>query len=322
MNSRTGSRNGGFVARPKIDLHLHLDGAIRTRTILELADGLGVALPSRTVTGLERHVTVTPRCRSLIDFLACFDVFMPVTRSAKAMERIAYELCEDQAKDGVVYFEARYAALLQAPALSIEESVEAALEGLRRGQRDFKLKAGLILCGMRTAPPSTTLATAKVAIAHPGVVGLDIAGDERAPLAPHAEAFMLARKKGLPFTIHAGEAGPASNVREAIELGAARIGHGIRAVEDPRVLELAAKRRVTFEVCLTSNLQTRGVASLDRHPVQRLREAGVPVTLNTDDPAVSRITLSHEYEVAKTHFGWGSKDFAEIERNARRAAFG
>lgn len=310
-----------FRRRRKLDLHLHLDGAIRTRTILELADDLGVTLPARTEKALERRVTVTPHCRSLLDFLKCFDVFMPVTRSATAMERIAYELCEDQAADGVVYFEARYAALLQAPALTIVESVEAALEGLRRGQRDFKIRAGLILCGMRTSPPATTLATAKVAVSHPGVVGLDIAGDERAPLAPHAAAFRFARKHDLPFTIHAGEAGPARNVREAIELGASRIGHGIRVVEDAETLEFAVKRGVTFEICLTSNLQTRGVASLKRHPIGRLRAAGARVTLNTDDPAVSRITLSDEYEVAAKTFGFGERDFAEFEENARRAAF-
>jgi adenosine deaminase len=310
-----------FRRRPKIDLHLHLDGAIRTRTILELAGELGVKLPAKTVKGLERYVTVSSRCRSLVEFLRCFDRFMPVTRSARAMERIAYELCEDQAADGVVRFEARYAALLQAPALTIEESVDAAASGLRRGRRDFKVEAGLILCGMRTAPPSTTLETVKVALRHRDVVGLDIAGDERAPLAPHAAAFRLARRKGLPFTIHAGEAGPAANVREAIELGASRIGHGIRAAEDPAVVELANRRGVTFEICLTSNLQTRGVASLQDHPVTRLRRAGARVTLNTDDPAVSRITLSGEYALASRVLGWGEREFRDVESNARRATF-
>ena len=174
---------------------------------------------------------------------------------------------------------------------------------------------------MRTAPPATTLETVKVAAKHRAVVGLDIAGDERAPLAPHAEAFRLAGRKGLPFTIHAGEAGPAANVREAILLGASRIGHGIRAVEDPAVVELANRKGVTFEICLTSNLQTRGVRSLKDHPVNRLRRAGARVTLNTDDPAVSRITLSHEYAVAARELGWGEREFGEVESNARLATF-
>jgi adenosine deaminase len=310
-----------FRSRRKLDLHRHLDGSIRTRTILDLADSDGVRLPARTAKGLERHVTVGPRCRSLPDFLACFDVFLPVLKSEAAIERVARELVEDAAADGVAYVEARYAPLLQAPELTIEQSVEAALSGLRRGARVTGVEVGLILCGQRSSPPSTTLATAKVAVSHPGVVGLDIAGDERAPLAPHADAFRLAHRRGLPFTIHAGEAGPAANVREAIELGASRIGHGIRAVEDPRVLELAARRGITFEVCLTSNLQTRAVASIDRHPIARLRDAGVPVTLNTDDPAVSRITLSAEYAAAAKALGFGPADFDELEANARRAAF-
>lgn len=311
-----------FRALPKIDLHLHLDGAIRTRTILELGTKAGVPLPAKTVKALERHVTVGPNCRSLRDFLDRFDVFLPVLHSADAMERIAYELCEDQAKDGVVYFETRFAPLLQdGPKLTLEESVEAVISGLRRGARDFGVRWGLILCFLRQARAESSLATVAAAARHE-VVGIDIAGDEAAPAAPHVDAFRRARRLGLGITVHAGEAGPVAHIAEAVdELGAKRIGHGTRLNDDPALAARLAKDGVTLEVCLTSNLQTRSVPSLDRHPIRALRKAGVRVTLNTDDPAVSRTTLSREYALAAKAFGWKREDFADLLANSCEAAF-
>lgn len=314
-----------FRALPKIDLHLHLDGAVRTRTILELGETLGVPLPARTVPELEKYVTVGRDCRSLRDFLDRFDVYMPVLRSAESMERIAYELCEDQAKDGVIYFETRFAPLLQdCPTLSLEESVEAVLAGLGRGARDFGVKWGLILCCIREARPESSLATVAAAAKYRdrGVVGLDIAGDEAAPAGPHAEAFRRARRLELGITVHAGEAGPAANVREAIDrLGAWRIGHGTHSLDDPRLTEELARRGIALEVCLTSNLQTRSAPSIRRHPLPRMRAAGLRVTLNTDDPAVSRTTLSREFERATRAFGLSEEDLVELLTNSCEAAF-
>lgn len=312
-----------FRRLPKIDLHLHLDGAVRTKTILELGTKQGVPLPARTEKALERHVTVGPSCRSLRDFLDRFDIFLPVLDSAEAMERIAYELCEDQAKDGVAYFEARFAPLLQdGPTFSLEESVEAVISGLRRGARAFGVRWGLILCFLRQARAESSLATVAAAERYRDhVVGIDIAGDEAAPAGPHAEAFRRARKLGLGITVHAGEAGPAAHIAEALELGATRIGHGVRLVEDPGLLARIAKEGVTLEMCLTSNLQTRAAPSIARHPFRALRKAGVRVTLNTDDPAVSRTTLSREYAIAEKSFGLKREDFAELLANSCEAAF-
>jgi adenosine deaminase len=307
-----------------IDLHLHLDGALRTATILALADKAGVALPERTVTELEKHVTVGPECRSLVDFLRCFDVFLPVLRSAEAMERVAFELVEDQRRDGVTYFEARYAPILQAqPGFPLEASVEAVLAGLTRG--DPSRRWGLILCALRDHPPETSLATARAAVSFRdrGVVGFDIAGNEAAPAAPHRPAFDYVRRHDLPATAHAGEAGPAANIAEAIDaLGARRIGHGVRVVDDPELLRRAIDRGIVFEQCLTSNLQTRSVRSLAEHPFPRLLRAGALVTLNTDDPAVSRITLSGELELAKRAFALSDREIERVAENAARAAFG
>jgi len=314
-----------FRRLPKIDLHLHLDGAVRTRTILELGDRFGVRLPAKTERRLEKFVTVGRGCRSLREYLDRFEVFLPVLRFPESMDRIAYELCEDQSRDGVLYFETRFAPVLQeSPSCSLEQSVEAALQGLTRGGRDFGVRWGLILCFFRPARPESSIATVEAArrFRDRGVVGVDIAGDEAASASPHAEAFRRAKGYGLGITAHAGEAGPPENVWEAVnDLGATRIGHGSKSVEDPKLLEKLAQRGITFEVCLTSNLHTRSVPSLSRHPLAALRRAGIRVTLNTDDPAVSRITLSQEYARARAAFGWVPKDFVEILENSCDGAF-
>lgn len=306
-----------FRRLPKIDLHLHLDGAIRTRTIAALADEQGVRLPKP----LERHVTVGRSCRSLQDFLRCFDNFLPVLRTARAIERVAYELCEDCAADGVIYFEARYAPHLQnGDTFRLEESVQGALEGLRRGRRDFGVENNLLLCFLRP-DPAHSMRTAKAAVKF-GAAGVDLAGDERAPAAPHEPAFRHARKHDLPITVHCGEAGPAANVAEAVDrIGARRVGHAVRAADDPRLLERLVQRGVTVEASLTSNLQTRAVRSLRFHPLPLFRRAGVRVTLNTDDPRVSRTTLSREYTLAARAFGFGLEDFRELLGFAVDAAF-
>ncbi|MBI2932264.1 MAG: adenosine deaminase [Planctomycetes bacterium] len=313
------------LALPKIDLHLHLDGALRPQTILDLAEKAKVRLPARSVRRLQKHITVSSRCRSLAQFLRCFQVFLPVLKSAEAMERAAYELCEDQARDGVVYFETRFAPILQArPGFPLEASVEAALAGLRRGGRDFGVRWGLILCALRDHPPSTSMATARAA-AHArdqGVVGFDIANDERRAAAPHRGAFDYARRHDLPVTVHAGESGPAANIREAItRLNARRIGHGVRVVDDPELLDQIIEKRVTLEMCLTSNLQTRSVRRIQDHPLPRLLAMGAAVTLNTDDPAISRITLSREYKLAAKAFALTGRHFARLYENAVDGAF-
>lgn len=306
-----------FRKLPKIDLHLHLDGAVRMGTIRSLAREQGVRLPRP----LAPHVTVDASCRSLLDFLRRFDVYLPLLRSPEAVERIAFELAEDCAKDGVVYFETRYAPMLQdGPSCSLEESVQAALRGLQRGRRKFGVESGLILCFMRTNPEQS-LRTAKAAHRY-GAAGIDIAGEESAPATPHEPAFRFAIKQGLPVTVHAGEAGPVANVWEAIDrLGARRIGHGVRAVEDPRLLRRLARDRILIESCITSNLQTGAVKSLSRHPVRTFLESDIPVCLNTDDPQISRTMLSREYALAARGLGFTGPDFRRMQEHALTAAF-
>jgi adenosine deaminase len=311
---------------PKIDLHIHLDGAIRVPTIAELGDELGIRLPSYDAKKLARYVQVNRDCRSLTDFLKRFEVFYPLLPFARTQERIAYELCEDCRRDNVIYFETRFAPALAANGkFRMEDAIVAALEGLRRGQRDFDVRCGLILCCYRSISVKENIATVNLAHKYRdrGVIGIDLAGDEtHFPAAPHAAAFALARKLEIPITIHAGEGGRPENIREAVfEHGATRIGHGVSLQKDPELLKAVRDRGTVFEVCLTSNLQTCTVTSLQRHPFKKFLDEQVCVTLNTDDPGISNITLTDELELAARGFNLRPSQIRQLQQNAARAAF-
>ena len=316
-----------FKALPKIDLHLHLDGAIRVPTIAELGDELGIKLPTYDPKQLAALVQVNRDCRSLTDFLKRFEVFYPLLPFAKTQERIAYELCEDCQRDNVIYFEARFApALAASPRFTMEDAVTAALEGFRRGQRDFNIRSGLILCCYRSISVAENVATVKLAHKYrdQGVIGIDLAGDENHfAAAPHAEAFALARKLEIPITIHAGEGGKPENIREAVFThGATRIGHGVSLQNDPELLKAVRDQGTVFEICLTSNLQTCTVPSLAAHPFKKFLDEKVRVTLNTDDPGISNITLSDEFELAAREYKLKPAQIRELLDNAAHAAFG
>ena len=316
-----------FKALPKIDLHLHLDGAIRVPTIAELGDELGIKLPSSDPKVLAKFVQVDRDCRSLTDFLKRFEVFYPLLPFAKTQERIAYELCEDCQRDNVIYFEARFAPALAANTkFTTEDAVVAALEGFRRGQRDFGIRCGLILCCYRSISVAENVATVKLAHKYRdrGVVGIDLAGDENHfAAAPHAEAFALARKLEIPITIHAGEGGSAENIREAVFThGATRIGHGVSLQHDPELLKAVRDRGTVFEICLTSNLQTYTVPSAQAHPFKKFLDEKIRVTLNTDDPAISNITLTDEFELAAREYRLKPAEIRGLLLNAAGAVFG
>lgn len=315
-----------FKSLPKIDLHLHLDGAIRVPTIAELGDELGIPLPTYDPVKLAPLVQVGRDCRNLTDFLRRFEVFYPILPYAKTQERIAYELCEDCRKDNVIYFEARFApALASSEVFTMEDAVSAALEGFRRGQRDFGVKCGLILCCYRSTTPQRNIQTVELAHKYrdQGVIGIDLAGDElNYPAAPHASAFEMARRLEIPITIHAGEGEKAENIREAVfEHGATRIGHGVALQYDPELLKRVRDRGTTLEICLTSNLQTCSVPSVAEHPFKKFFDEKVRVTLNSDDPVISDITLTDEFELAASEFKLTDAQIRELLKNAADAAF-
>lgn len=315
----------GSRRRTKVELHVHMDGAVRVETFLDIARRRGIELPSRTPEGLRRYVQVPHDCRSLTRFLETFDFFLPILSDPEAVERIAYEQCEDQARQGVRYFETRFSPhVLMTESFPPEAVVERALAGLKKGAERFDVGARAILCCMRHRPDwSEEVVRLAARFRTEGVVAIDLAGDEtHFGAAPHAKAYAIARDLGLRRTAHAGEAGPAASIREALDLlHAERIGHGYHLVDDPELYERVRRERVPLECCLTSSLQTGAVASIEEHPVRRFVADGLVVTLSTDDPGVSGIDLEHEYRLAMEELGFGAAELARITFDAVNAAF-
>lgn len=314
-----------LLDQPKIDLHLHLDGAIRTETILDLANRRAVELPADTPEALRKHVTVPADCRSLSEFLDCFETFYPVLQHPESVERIAVELCEDLVEQNVIYAETRFAPVLLTEAGASQRTmVEAALDGLRRGTGGTETTVNLILCLYRGTDPETSLETVRIAedLRERGIVGIDIAGDESEYSArEHQAAFERANRRNLNVTVHAGEAGGAENVREGLALGADRIGHGIRAVRDEALLEELRREQIPLEICYTSNLQTGAVENPGEHPLRELYDRGVKVTINTDDPGVSRTSIGEEYRRVARQFDFTRTELMTMLENAADAAF-
>lgn len=309
---------------PKVDLHCHMDGSIRTATILDLARMQNYTLPADNVEDLRKFVRVPLDCRSLGDFLRRFEVFYPLLTNAYALERIAYELCRDCSKENVKYLEMRFAPVLQKTEdMPIPEVINAVLKGVKRGEKEFNIKCGVLLCLYRGTPSEDILETARCAVRlkDEGVCGVDIAGDEsRFPLEDFIKPVQMCKNEGVYVTIHAGEAAGPENIRKAIRMGADRIGHGVTLATDEELMKEVAKRAIPLEICLTSNVHTQIIENYDSHPVKKFIQNGVNVTLNTDDRGVSGIDLTYEYKKAM-EIGISLDKLVEIIMNGVKAAF-
>jgi adenosine deaminase len=312
-------------AIPKAELHLHLDGSLRTSTILELASDVGVALPYRDEKSLYDYLYVQDG-RNLADYLKRFDLTLSVMQTAESLERTARELCEDAAAENVRYLEIRYSPILHRQGdLTLEEAVEAPLRGMRQAEAALGVKARLIICGIRNLPPETSVRLAELAVAfkHRGVVAFDLAGGEAGnPASAHVEAFRIARRANLNVTIHAGEAAGAESIADALHAcGAHRIGHGTHLYEDPDLQAYVRDHQVPIEICLTSNVQTHAAGSFETHPVRAYYDDGLLVSLHTDNRLMSGTTMTQEYARAAGHLGFTRPELAEIVLNGFHSAF-
>ena len=308
-------------ALPKVLLHEHLDGGLRPQTLLDLCRERGLATPANNATTLAAWVQANANSGSLGRYLAGFKLTVEAMASLPACERVAFEAAEDARADGSVLAEFRIAPLLLEPfGLPGEAVVEALLAGLRRSA----LPCGLIVCAMRHEPPVHTLRAARLAARHAGrgVVGFDLAGAEAGhPPGDHAAAFAAARDAGLGLTCHAGEADIGARVLEAAALGATRIGHGIHIVDDAANLERARQLGLHFEVCPSSNVHTGAAASLAAHPLRRMLDAGLSVSLSTDNRLMSGVTLSDELRIAHHVLGLDLPTLQALNRAAAAASF-
>lgn len=314
-----------FITLPKAELHVHLDGSLRPQTLLELARGPGVSLPADSAEELRRHMRVDD-ARNLDDYLERFALTIAVLQHPEAIERVAFEMVEDAARDGVRYLEVRYCpALSRAAGLSLDQVIAAEAAGLRRGEAAFGVRSGIINCTLRHFVPglSVEIAEASVRCRSLGVVGFDLAGGEaRCPAAPHREAFEIAAAGGLGITVHAGEAAGPESIVEAIHLcGAHRIGHGTRLVEDSELLALVRDRQIPLEINITSNVQTRVVDRPELHPLRTFLDQGIIVTLCSDNWLMSDVTLSGEYALAEAALGLTADELHRIALAGFAAAF-
>ena len=263
---------------------------------------------------------------SLEDYIKRFDITLSVMQTPQALTRTAYELIEDVAKENVRYIEIRYSPILHTEkGMSLGESVEAVREGLQRGRKDFGVESGIIVCGIRniSAAASLKLADLTVRYKNKGVVGFDLAGaEENFPAKDHQEAFYMILNNNINATIHAGEAFGPSSIHQAIHhCGAHRIGHGTRLKENKDLMNYVNDHRITLEVCLTSNWQTRSIRSLKYHPLKYYYDQGIRVTLNTDNRLMSGTTLTKEFLLAHKLFGFKLHDFREMIIMAMKSAF-
>lgn len=324
-------RNG----QPLIELHRHLDGSVRLRTILELARQHKLPLPADNLDLLRPLVQVTQPVVGVMAFIARFEWMQRVMVNTDAVRRIAYETVADAAAEGIDYVELRFSPVFMAEKHDLELAgvVRAVCEGAAQGEADFPIKVNLIGIMSRTYGVERCWDELDSILRGrgPALVGIDLAGDEVSfPGHLFVAHFRRARDAGLQATVHAGEAPPDSpwaelareNVRVAIEqLGARRLGHALRSVDDPALLDLIAEKGVGIESCPTSNLQTSMVPSYSEHPLKVFLEHDLLVTLNTDDPGISNIDLEHEYRIAGDEIGLTPVELMRIQKNAQRVAF-
>jgi adenosine deaminase len=321
---------------PKVLLHEHLDGVLRPRTVIELAKQAKYhGLPTEDPDALNRWFHQGANQGSLPKYLEGFAHTIAVMQTEEALERIAYEQAEDLHKDGVVYFETRFAPLFHTQkGLTHQQVVSAVLKGLERGRKDFGVVSGLIICAMRNMDVSLEMAELAVDFRERGVVGFDLAGEEGGyPPKKHVEAFHYIQRENFNITIHAGEGFGKESIWQAIQYcGAHRIGHGTRLIDDIAVADGRAvklgdlaqyvlDKRIPLEVCLLSNVHTGATPSVAEHPFKILYQEKFRVTLNTDNRLMSNTTMTEEFATAVDTFGLTLDDLEKITINAMKSAF-
>lgn len=311
---------------PLTDIHRHLDGNIRIQTILELGQKYNLDLPAYDIESLRPHVQVMDNQPDLLSFLSKLDWGVKVLASLDACKRIAFENMQDAAQQGLDYVELRFSPgyMGMTHQLPLEGVVEAVIAGVKEGSQAYGVKANLIGIMSRTFGQEACEKELNALLAHKNdIKALDLAGDELGfPGNLFIDHFKKARDAGWHITVHAGEAAGPESIWQAIEeLGAERIGHGVKAVQDLKLLDYLAKHQIGIESCLTSNIQTNTVSSLAEHPLKTFLEHGVLATINTDDPAVEGIEIQHEYLTVAPLAGLSPEQIYTAQENGLKIAF-
>ena len=318
--------DGLIRSLPKAELHCHLDGSLRVSTILELAKEQGVELPHNTEDKLADFLQVDDNCESLEDYLKAFPVVNKVLQTEAALERVAYELAEDVAGENVRLLEVRFSPVLHTDnGLSLEEVLSAVLKGKKRAEADFNIRIGIIISSIRSISPEVSLALAELTVDYKdkGVVGFDLAGaEENFPAKDHKEAFFHIINNNINTTVHAGEAYGAESIHQAIHYTRAnRIGHGTRLREDMDLFRYVLDHRIPLEMCVTCNVQTQCVSGYADHPIKDYLDAGIRVTVNTDNRLISNTCLTDEYIKIVKYYSLSISELKKLILNGFTAGF-
>lgn len=311
---------------PKTEIHCHLEGAIRTQTIIDVARERNVALPSYEADELDKHVKVLEQMSDLKAVLEAFDIFQRTIVSPSIFERISWELFEDCARQNIKLFEVRFSPdwAFHGYNLDWDACLEGLLRAQERAEKEFDMAIGVIAITSRSMGAESCVKTVDWAIKHKKhVQAVDLAdGEKLYPMQDFVKPILKAKDAGLKVTIHSGEDTPASYVAETIKnFKPDRIGHGIHSIEDMRVVELLIEKDITLEVNPWSNYLTNAVPTIEAHPLRKLFDLGVKVTINSDDPEVLETNVNNEYRIAREVLGMSMEDIQTCNRFAFEASF-
>lgn len=311
---------------PKIELHCHLDGSLRVETAIELAKKEGIELESYDYDKVKELLVIPEECESLDDYLKRFDLPVSILQRPENLERVAFELMEDANKENVKYIEIRFAPLFHLEKGMIQEEViSSVIKGIRKAEELYDIRGNVILSCLRHHSVDSVYEVIEAGkkFIGKGVVAIDLAGCELENFVkPYEEVMKVAREAGFRVTIHAGETGYGKNVKDAIELlGAERIGHGLFIFNDEEAYNLVKNKGVTLEMCPKSNIDTKGVAKYEEHPIYKYHKDDIKVNLSTDNRTVSNITLTEEFENVDKAFNIDFEDYKKIYLDSVDASF-
>lgn len=315
-----------YNAIPKTEIHLHLEGAIRTQTIIDVAQAHGLSLPTYQAAELDKHVKVYDQMRDLQAVLDAFDIFQRSIASPEIVERIAWELFEDSARQNIKLFEVRFSPdwAFHGHNLDWDACLEGLLRAKARAETEFDMAIGYIAITSRGMGADSCVRTVDWAIRHRDVIlGVDLAdGEMLYPMNDFIKPILKAKSAGLKVTIHSGEDTPADYVIQTIHnFKPDRIGHGIHSIQDMKAVELIKEKDITLEVNPWSNYLTNSIPTIEEHPLKKLFDLGVKVTINSDDPEVLETNLNNEYRIAHEVLGMSMDEIATCNRNAYEASF-
>lgn len=315
-----------FKSLPKIELHCHLDGSVRPETVLDIAKDEKIQLPTYDILQLKSLLEAPKECTSLVEYLNRFNIPLLIMQSKASLKRITYELLEDASKENVKYMEIRYAPVLHVnKGLSLEEVIESVLQGIEEGEKDFPIKANLILSCLRHRGPESAMTVVEAGrkFLNRGVVAVDLCGAENEGFSKDfVQVIEKAREYGYRVTIHAGETGFGSNVIDAIKLlHAERIGHGVSIKDLQEAYHLVKENNVLLEMCPTSNINTKIVKNYEEHPLYKFYKDGIKVSFNTDNRTVSNTNVTNECEEIHTNAQLNFQDYKNIYLDSVNAAF-